>query len=409
MRKLRVMTALAAVSLLVPAAASAGLSANDPEEASSNIAPVLSDTESAASDAAEFAKLHGVSQDVASRSLADGAALRQVTGQLRDLIGDREVSITKRYLPTTKLLVEISGTEPIPGVAEMADSAPSPVEITYVEMPSMEDLHQALLVSTKEWKSAFPQVLRTTIDDQDSDRVLVVIKPGTEWPSVSRLRELARDIPVNVVLKVTEQRPEEAPSLDSRGGLRLAGQGGPLECTSGFMATKNSTGTRVLLTAAHCGNALRYIGWGATSSWNNMTFQKAADGHRVDAQTHLTGGAGAAQIWTGSSYRTITSVTYRSQLANGDFICRYGMTSGQHCGAVQSTHSTFGGADVCNHGPCDNVWIATNMPTSGGDSGGPAFAAGSAIGMVKGHYGSLGVVGSMSYIRPELDVQIMGE
>ncbi len=216
-------------------------------------------------------------------------------------------------------------------------------------------------------------------------------------------------LPSYVAVASIEESVETKDLLDSRGGLRLAEQGGGLQCTSGFMGTKNSSGTKVLVTAAHCPDALRYISWASGASWTNLNFQVAADRNDVDAQTHLTAGAGTGQFWTGSSYRTVTSVTLRSNLATNDFICRFGMTSGQDCGQVISTHSTFGGFSACNGAPCDNVWIATNVPTQPGDSGGPAYFVNSAIGLVKGHYGSTGVVGSISYVRARLDVKIIGE
>ncbi len=255
----------------------------------------------------------------------------------------------------------------------------------------------------------------TTVDDSDPGHVIAFFSPGTKLTETD-LRKVAPDFPVGVRLSVEEDRdgPNFADNL-SRGNLRMNIQGtGAAECTSGFMATKNNTGTKVLTTAAHCANNLAYISWAAGATPNNATFGLENYTSQNDSQYHFTDGAGTAQFWANGGYRDVYGVTLRTQLATGDLICADGRTSVYDCGTVASITSSIGGNQSLCNGPCDNVYIATTgLTLDGGDSGGSVFAGNQAIGLTKAKYTSggaaYGVVNSISYVRARLDVKIMGE
>lgn len=83
----------------------------------------------------------------------------------------------------------------------------------------------------------------------------------------------------------------------------------------------------------------------------------------------------------GSSYhRSITSERHRSFQGSGDWVCKYGWTTGQGCGWIVTTsfRPTWGGYNW------DNTWVLVRNPsrslTAGGDSGGPWYLGNTAYG-----------------------------
>lgn len=373
--------------------------------------PRVSFKEALAQDAAHLAKMNGISQERAEAALIVGDGLTSVTGKIRALIGDREVSITKEYVPVTRLRVEISGFDEIPGLDGIVSASDSPVEILYTEKLSVQHVIKALDSATDGWKSAFPQITRTTVDDSDPGHVIVFISPGTRLAEAD-LRKVTPEFPLNVRLttEIDADGPDFAHNL-SRGNLRMNIQGsGDSECTSGFMATKNTTGTKVLTTAAHCANNLAYKSW-STGAVTNTDFGLQNYNAQNDSQYHYTDGKGSALFWVNGGYRDVYGVTLRTHLARGDLICAEGRNSTYDCGTVASITSTIGGSDVLCNGPCDNVYIATTgLTLNPGDSGGSVFVGNQALGLTKSKYSSggvnYGVVNSISYVRARLDVTI---
>lgn len=178
--------------------------------------PILTEDEALAKDAAEFARLKGTSQATAETALSAARELAPVTGELRELLGDREVSITKKYFPTTRLVVEISGKEKIPGVDEIVMSSPHPVLVSYVDKPGIEQLNQILRAATPAWEKAFPQVTRTTVDDSNPSRILVFVSADASAPDVAQLRELAPAVPASVTMSVRADREVDTPLAHDR-------------------------------------------------------------------------------------------------------------------------------------------------------------------------------------------------
>lgn len=250
------------------------------------------------------------------------------------------------------------------------------------------------------------------MDDSDSGHVIAFITPGKRLTEAD-LRRAAPEFPLDV--RLTTEDDTEGPNFAtnlSRGNLRMNGPGSSI-CTSGFMATKNTTGTKVLTTAAHCNNQLAYQSW-ATGGSTDVRFGVQNYTSQNDAQYHFTAGIGSALFWVNGGYRDVFGVTLRTQLANGELICADGRSSTYDCGTVASIYSTLGGSQTECNGPCDNVFIATTGLTfNSGDSGGSVFAGNQAIGLTKAKYTSggtaYGVVNSISYVRARLGVTIMGE
>lgn len=158
-------------------------------------------------------------------------------------------------------------------------------------------------------------------------------------------------LPDNVdVVKFTELSREVA---DIFGGKALT------TCTSGF-SVKNSSGTKGVTTAGHCNNSQSYSGvslpfmsgtaWPSSTPWYDIQW------HRGDQAFTVRN-----LIWDGTYNRFIYSVKFRTSQSVGEWVCKYGMTTGYACGTIAVTNQ-------------DGVNIRVdNMTVQPGDSGGPWF------------------------------------
>lgn len=155
-------------------------------------------------------------------------------------------------------------------------------------------------------------------------------------------------------------RPEHGDFL--HGGLHLS------TCTSGFTVT-NSSGRKGITTSAHCGNSQSHDG-------KALSFVSERQGGSYDIQWHDRSGATFnATFWDGDSHRNVTGTRSRSNQSVGDYVCKYGKTTGYTCGYIETT-------SYCYDGAC--TWIRVGRDgynlSEGGDSGGPWFNGGTAFG-----------------------------
>jgi hypothetical protein len=159
-------------------------------------------------------------------------------------------------------------------------------------------------------------------------------------------------------------------------------------CTSGF-AVQDVNGTLGVLTAGHCPD-------GQAFNLRNLPFQAGQFSGSVDAQWHTAPELHVTnRIWDGlfdtstPSYRFVTGTRPRSQQAVGEFVCKFGVTTGHNCGTIESTSflppsgpglwvnpaATFIYVDGDRHG------VDLSEP---GDSGGPWFSGETAYGVMSG-------------------------
>jgi hypothetical protein len=167
------------------------------------------------------------------------------------------------------------------------------------------------------------------------------------------LREAGLQLPANVkVIKVNEL-PKEV--TDIFGGLALT------TCTSGF-SVKDSGGTKGITTAGHCSNDQWYNGV-------KLPFVSGTTGGVYDIQWHTAPGFTVRNlVFDGTYNRYIFSVKFRANQSVGEWVCKYGMTTGYACGTIATTSQ-------------DGVNVRVdNMNVQGGDSGGPWFWSNTAYG-----------------------------
>jgi hypothetical protein len=155
------------------------------------------------------------------------------------------------------------------------------------------------------------------------------------------------------IIKVNEIGKEVA---DIFGGLALT------TCTSGFSVVDND-GTAGITTAGHCSNQQSYNGV-------SLPFMAGTAGGDYDIQWHRGDHAFnvIGRIEDGLDGRAILGEKFRDSQVVGDFVCKYGKTTGRECGVIAVVY--VNGTNV----RVDDITV------EGGDSGGPWFFSDMAYG-----------------------------
>lgn len=217
--------------------------------------------------------------------------------------------------------------------------------------------------------------------DLRANRAEVYVRPA----SAAAARAALASAPGQAEVVPVEHLAEPEHTDDLHGGLHLS------TCTSGF-TVKNSSGSRGITTSAHCGNTQSHGG-------KALNFRSERLGGSYDIQWHNRSGATfSATFWSGSAHRTVTGTRSRSNQSVGDYVCKYGKTTGYTCGYIETT-------SYCYDGAC--TWIRVGRDgynlSEGGDSGGPWFNSYTAYGshtlgigddsayMAVNYFGGLGV------------------
>jgi hypothetical protein len=148
------------------------------------------------------------------------------------------------------------------------------------------------------------------------------------------------------------------------GGLSLS------TCTSGFSVVKGIIlKTYGITTAGHCSNTQSYNG-------NSLTFQSELNTGNYDIQWHTAPGytvTNKIQMSSQGATRDITGTISRSSQSVGNYVCKYGKTTGWGCGYIRSTNLNGNYIWVSNTAGSDDL-------AEPGDSGGPWFLANDAYG-----------------------------
>jgi len=139
-------------------------------------------------------------------------------------------------------------------------------------------------------------------------------------------------------------------------------------CTAGFVFKDNDTGKRYISTAGHCGN-------NQSSVSTNLGTVVHENDYFYDFQAHdifRARGSGLTNsvILNQSQERRILSAEYTGSLL-GEYVCKYGKTTGITCGTITSTTHTPPGKynAYLKIEPFNPI---TNL-TCQGDSGGPVY------------------------------------
>lgn len=198
-----------------------------------------------------------------------------------------------------------------------------------------------------------------SVDSSLADRVRVI---AVDWIDKSLAPDGPRNGPIEAVgsndglmLEKSENMPLATQNWQLvRGGAKLYYANMSSYCTAGFPVWKGTVGKRGISTAGHCWQVVKYftyidlhseqfynvgpfdVGWSSTPGWQVT--------NQIDIGT-----------W---GYRTITVEKWRWQQYVGEWVCKYGRSTGPGCTSIISTDY-------------DGVNISTNLVVQEGDSGGP--------------------------------------
>ena len=207
---------------------------------------------------------------------------------------------------------------------------------------------------------------------ENKAEVYVVDKSGLE--SVMRGANVELSDKVRLV-KVGELSKK---TTDIYGGLGIT------SCTIGF-PVENSNGTRGITTAGHCSESQSYRG-------TTLPMQAKRFMEEHDIQWHTAPGLTVTSLFVngedddGQTIRSLTGAIYYEDQDIGMYLCKYGKESGYDCGYIEHLHFRPSYPDSeCRPGPTCSFtddWVRVSHSVVGGDSGGPIFLGGKAIGTV---------------------------
>lgn len=328
--------------------------------------------EEAASYSIDFA----VSMEEAIRRLSMQRELSELRAAARLAVPSRFAGAWIEHTPTFRVVLRFTGgSEGLGPVYDLASAAPTRVDVMTGAEHSLDELVAGL--------DRLGAVLSTLMPAAASDidvpnGMLVVSSPsviGAE--TIRNLRDA-----VGVPLRSEIADPVVPLVGASYGGMKvvLTGASAYSICTTGF-SVQNSSGVKGVTTAAHCGDSVAGDGNIMYHDLYNNTayrtyYQAAANDNDQDIQwmkesLHPT----FPRFWIGGpTPRNVTLVVTSDML--GDYVCHYGVSTGNSCGSVASQY--FDPGNICGDGndDCLPAWIkvtGSSLKCAHGDSGGPLY------------------------------------
>jgi hypothetical protein len=329
---------------------------------------------------------HGVDASAANRNLAIQAAFTELDGHISQIAGDVLSSTWTHHGKVPVLEVRLKeGTDDATIVKALTDLSPLIVVTVGADESAARDL-QAVATAL----AGLDGVVGIGVDGATGK---VQVDVGAELRGSAGADDAVRSsltqsgiLPESVIIEVSEGTVGDT----RRGGLHMS------SCTTGF-SVQNSSGTKGIITAGHCGNSQSYRLYGSPT-WYSMTYQNELRSANADLQWHTTAATEEPRFHANStsSSRVLTSVVPRAD-QGGDYVCSRGKASGYRCGNLTSIsyQPTWSGA--CPNTTCNAVFVRVDAGTAGGDSGSPWFNANAGYGIQKGGSSTYSVYTSTNY------------
>lgn len=343
--------------------------------------------------AAEYAAEKGISATAAAAVIADQLAIQENLDAIEAAIPDSKDGGISIASSSTGAVLNVrltpnASVEDVSGIQAAADSAGVDVSISTSAGSTLDSRRSVIASHLDSWMDSIPSI-EGVYADEASDQVVLMVtdraaaQAARDEPVRTRKAQAASNQSTGQTfddggldVAVVEAAPAE---LSNKGGRNLT------SCTSGFPAIAGKT--KVILTAAHCGNQ-RY-------SWFNGggPFPTTFIGKRHDAKADIEWLKPTKHKVEARYFEEATKsgegTKVRGNLKNvkGAFVCHRGKTTGQSCGTIVSTTHRPTWAGACNGVKCDDVFVyvkGPNMKQAGGDSGGPWFLNGYGYGIHKG-------------------------
>ena len=385
MRHVALRVTVAAFLATFSVTATAQVPTTPPAQVVPPASPVQTPAEALAQDAADYARQNGVPFDEAIFRLRAQQESVPATDRLQLLYKDRLAGIAIEHHPEYRIVVLLTGTQPVADEAVFAGGRQVPITFRTGAPATRDRIVAAIEQHQAEIRAALPRPPGMGADPRTGELVVTVNNAdagGIDQPALTaKLTDLA-GVPVR--LRILGRDVDTGAMVG--GGSRVVGinplDGRRYACTTGFVVTDGArTG---VVTSAHCPDTLSYVdrarhetplafigqwGWG---------FQ--------DVQVHVSDAALRPLFYADTAKteaRPVTTWRNRTSTRAGDFVCHRGETTGYSCAQVDMVDFAPAG-DLCG-GACLPTWVAVNGPVcQGGDSGAPVFSGTVAFGIVKG-------------------------
>jgi hypothetical protein len=368
--------------LSLPAAAAAQAT----EAAPTAVAPaplMQSPADAMTQDARDYAARHEVSLADARARLWAQQESAAATDLLRAEFQDRLAGISIEHKPEYRIVVLLTGSEPVPSRTLRTSAMAVPVVFqtnaaaTREQVVAAIDTHQAAI------RASLKAAPGMGLDPRTGELVVIVhaldLAREGEGGLDARLEALT-GVPVRIRPQGLEHQDAVAGGGRVEGPAQAGGQ--RAVCTTGFVVTDGArTG---IATAAHCPDDLNYRD--SAEGDVPLTFVGQWGWRYRDVQIHESGQAEQPIFYADPekrSARRLSTWRNRASTRAGDTVCHRGETTGYSCSEVELTDYAPPG-DLCG-GPCAPAWVTVRGPScKGGDSGGPVFLGSVAFGLLKG-------------------------
>ncbi|WP_380783586.1 hypothetical protein [Sphingomonas sp. R86520] len=361
-------------------------------------------------DAGEYARRFGVPFDEALRRLRAQGDSVPTTDALRETFKDRWAGIAIEHLPAYRIVVLLTGTDPVPDQQIVAGGMTVPIVFRTGATATRDAVLAAITAYQAKIRDSLSRPPGLGVDQRTGELVVMTASADSGLDRDGALRgRIAAMTGVPVRIDVVDRpsgdmQAEAAPvvpgmmaaSLSAgaiEGGGRVVGtvDGKRYACTTGFVV---NDGTRDgVVTAAHCPDTLSYVGTrpsdGRRQEWPLDFVGQWGWGYQ-DVQVNVAPASAPARFaplfyadTAKTLARPVATWRYRTSTRAGDFVCHRGERTGYSCAVVAMVDFAPAG-DLCG-GACLPTWVAVEGPTcQGGDSGAPVFEGTTALGIVKG-------------------------
>ena len=339
-------------------------------------------------DAAEWARVSGLTPEAAARQLRAQDDTIVATDAIAHEFADRLAGLSVAAAPTFAIDVLLTGDAPVPPRWTTGAGVVVPITFCTGARATRAQLVAALTAHQAEIRAYLPRPPGLGIDPRTGTLAVFLTEgDAARWAPGKLADELAAIAGVPVTLHFFDHRELNSISGGGAidGGARIRGDGGDGHhylCTSGFTV---GDGTREgVVTAAHCPDSADYIAPDGTHA--PLSFAGQWGWSFQDVQLHLATAELQPAFYADTAktmLRPVTAQRSRTSTRASDVVCHRGETTGYSCAAVLMPDFAPAG-DLCG-GPCAPTWVAAEGPgCKGGDSGGPVFDGTVALGIVKG-------------------------
>ncbi len=326
----------------------------------------------------DYVSITGVSADEAKRRLQLQDIARELNAELSMNEAETLAGLWIEHSPEFKIVVQFTrdGEETIKPYIKQHPELANVVEMRTAKV-SLVDLQKARASASSSVHALGISVASETNVAGNSVNLYMAKADRSQFDNALQRGKI--QLPDKVKVITVEAMDEEKLEVDIYGGLALT------PCTSGFSVKKGWWPfiTKGITTAGHCSNTVTYNG-------NNLPLNGEKWTGSYDTQWHTAPGytvTNKIQYKSDGSTRPIYATKSRNNQQIGEYVCKYGKTTGYTCGRINTKDYKPDPANVPNPAATfirvDNT-AGWNDLSDAGDSGGPWFWGTTAYGTHSG-------------------------